>query len=318
MSEKLPMNKIRHIPSPLNHLTSLFQNFRINFQYWKKSIFEVLWALLKNPFGLTGCLIITALIAIAVFSPWLAPYDPSELISENNFLGPNRTYLLGTDHLGRDVLSRIIYGTRTALIVGCVTPLIAMISGLILGVTAAYIGGIVDNLIILLFDILRSFPAILLILVLVSVTGPSIYTIIFCMALVIMTLHGRAARSRALSVKEDEFVEAAKGLGASKFRIIFFHIIPHVVSPLIVMFGMDVPIMITMEAGLSFLGLGVQPPMASWGKMIRIGYNHIFDYPLLFVWPAIMLIITAVGFALLSESLRKILEPGARIEELTL
>jgi len=309
------MRQNKYTTSHHNLATSI-ENFLFKTRYRWENIFEILRALTRDRLGMIGCIIVLTLIAIAIFAPWIAPYNPYELVSEDILLGPSRTYLLGTDHLGRDVLSRLIYGTRTALLVGGITPLIAMIGGLLLGITAAYFGGLVDNIIILFFDVLRSFPAIILILVLVSIIGPSIYTIILCMSVVIMTLHGRVARSRALSVKESEFVEAARGLGAGGFRVVCAHMIPHTISPLIVMMGMDVPIMIAMEAGLSFLGLGVQPPKASWGKMIRIGYDHIFDASLLFVWPTIMLGIAAVGFALFSEGLRKVIEPQTRTEEL--
>jgi len=279
---------------------------------------EIFYALRQSRRGLIGTIIVTAIILAAVFAPLIAPCDPYKIDTKARLLPPSLGHLFGTDHLGRDVLSRILYGTRTALVVGLAGVAISATVGLFLGSMAAYYGGVVENLILLVFDVLRSFPAIILMLVLVAVIGPSLRNIILAMGVVLMPLHGRAIRARALSVKEEGFIEAAKGMGATSTRIIWSHIIPNVVAPLIVMVGMDIPLMISWEAGLSFLGIGVPPPTASWGVMLRIGFENILSTPLLIVWPMLALGLTMLGFSLLAEGLRDVLDPAMKIELLSL
>jgi ABC-type dipeptide/oligopeptide/nickel transport system permease subunit len=219
---------------------------------------------------------------------------------------------MGTDNMGRDVLSRMIFGTRTALFIGLIGVSVSFFIGLILGVVAAYSISLVDSFILIIFDVLRSFPTIILILVIIAAVGPNLLNIVLSLGLTFMPVYGRAARARALSVKEEAYIKAAEALGATRTRIIRKHLIKNIVGPLIIMAGMDVGYMITMEAGLSFLGLGVPPPLASWGDMLRLGFEFILRQPLMIIWPSIALFIAVAGFSMLAEAIRNYLDPGFR------
>jgi len=186
---------------------------------------------------------------------------------------------------------------------------------MILGSIAAYSGGILDNIIIFLFDVIRAFPPIILILVLVAIVGPSLQSLIIILGVTIMPRYGRVVRAETLSVKEEEYVSVAKSMGASSFKIISFHIIPNIFASVLVLAGMDVASMIMWEAGLSFLGLGVQPPKTSWGVMLQSGYQYIEKAPMMLVAPAVAIMLTMMGFSLLTESLRNALNPKSEQKE---
>jgi len=273
---------------------------------------QILRAIGQQPRGLIGAFIIAIMLICALFSPWIAPFDPYEQDIANRFAGPSLKHLLGTDYLGRDVLSRIIYGARIAAIVSIGSVGIAIIVGVLLGAIAAYKGGVVDYIILLIFDVIRSFPSIILILVLVAVLGPSIINVVFVLAFTLFPSYGRITRAQTLSVKEEDYTEAAKSLGAKTGRIILNHILPNVLTPNIVTGGMDLATMIMWESGLSFLGLGVRPPTASWGIMLRQGYTYILTSPWMIVWPSIVLATTMLGCSLFAESLRVALNPKER------
>jgi len=277
-----------------------------------KLILEVLTSVLSNKIGCIGTGIVALLLFAAIFAPILSPFDPYEIDPIHRLSEASFSHLLGTDHLGRDVLSRILYGTRTAILVGFLGVMVSLLTGLALGVTAAYFGSIVDDVILLLFDTLRSFPTIILILVIISVIGPSITNIIMSLGITFMPIYGRAVRARTLSVKEEDYVKAAEALGAKKSRIISVHIVKNVIGPLIIMAGMDIGYMIALEGGLSFLGLGVQVPKASWGNMLRIGFDYMLKDPMLIVWPSIALFMSVVGFSMVAESLRSFFDPSTK------
>ncbi len=293
-------------------LSRSWDSYKRKSQLQIKMIGQVVRAIGREPRGVIGVSIIAIILAFAVFSPWIAPYDPNEQDIMNRFAGPSQTHLLGTDYVGRDVLSRIIYGARVAVIVAIGSVGIALLVGCPLGVIAAYNGGLVDYVTILIFDVIRSFPSVILILVLAAIAGPSLLNIILILAFTSFPAYGRVARAQTLSVKEEECITAARSLGATTGRILLNHITPNILSPIIVLAGMDLAVMIMWESALSFLGLGVQPPTASWGIMLRQGYTYIDTDPLMIIWPAIVLIITMLGSSLFAETLRVALNPQER------
>jgi len=273
----------------------------------------ILRAILQNFNGKIGVVFIAALVIFAVFSPWIAPYHPYEQDIPSRFAGPSFKHLLGTDYLGRDILSRLIYGSRIAVVVSFGSVCLSAIAGVILGVTAGYKEGKkFDYMVIWLFDVVRSFPQIILALAIVAVLGPSLTNLIIALAFTAFPFYGRVARAQTLTIKDTNYVKAAEALGAANTRIIFKHIIPNILSPVIVLVGMDMATMIMYEAGLSFLGLGVRPPTASWGIMLRKGYTYIEASPWMIIWPSIAIAVAMIGFSLFSESMRIALSPKER------
>jgi peptide/nickel transport system permease protein/oligopeptide transport system permease protein len=277
-----------------------------------KKIAQIIQAIRREPRGLIGVSIISVIFICALFSTWIAPFDPNEQDIAHRFAGPSQEHLLGTDYVGRDILSRLIYGARVAAVVSIGSVGLAVLFGGPLGAIAAYNGGLVDYVVILIFDVIRSFPSVILILVLAAIVGPSLLNIILILAFTSFPAYGRVARAQTLSFKEEESIIAAKSLGATTGRILLSHIAPNILSPIIVLAGMDLAVMIMWESALSFLGLGVQPPTASWGIMLRQGYTYIETAPLMIVWPAIVLITTMLGCSLFAETLRVALNPRER------
>ncbi|HKL13406.1 MAG TPA: ABC transporter permease [Halanaerobiales bacterium] len=260
-------------------------------------------------------IIIFLFFLMAILGPYIAPHDPYKTDVRSRLESPSLKHPVGTDSLGRDTLSRLIYAARPAFYVAFGGLFISIIVGMILGSIAAYTGGILDNIIIFLFDVIRAFPPIILILVLVAIVGPSLQSLIIILGITIMPRYGRVVRAETLSVKEEEYVSVAKSMGASSTKIISFHIIPNIFASVLVLAGMDVASMIMWEAGLSFLGLGVQPPKTSWGVMLQSGYQYIEKAPMMLVAPAVAIMLTMMGFSLLTESLRNALNPKSEQEE---
>jgi len=256
-----------------------------------------------------GGSIILLILLSAIFAPLIAPADPYKTNVTKRLEGPSLDNLLGTDSLGRDILSRLIYAARPAVLVSFGGIIISVIIGIILGLLAAYVGGILGNLILFIFDVIRAFPPIILILVLLSIVGPSLLSVIVILGVTIMPRYGRVVRADTLSEKEEDFVEAARSLGADNSRIIFKHILPNIFASVLVLSGMDMASMIMWEAGLSFLGLGLQPPLSSWGVMLQESYQYIQTAPLMIVWPALAIMLTMLGFSTFAESLRVALNP---------
>jgi peptide/nickel transport system permease protein len=219
--------------------------------------------LAERPKGLAGLVIVCMLVIVAIFAPLIAPYDPQAIDVHQILAGPSGHHLLGTDQLGRDVLSRILYGTRIALVVAVPAVLGSVVLGLLLGVTAGYIGGLLDDALVVVMDALQSMPAVVLALILVALSGPSLQNVIFVIVLASAPGYARISRALVLSLKEASFVKAERSLGASGLRIVSIHLLPSVIAPLFILIAMDIPFAITIEAGLSFLGLGVRPPTPS-------------------------------------------------------
>jgi len=259
--------------------------------------------------------IIALFFVMALLGPYIAPHDPYKTDVRSRLEAPSLEHPAGTDSIGRDTLSRLIYAARPAFYVAFGGLFISIIIGMILGSIAAYSGGILDNIIIFIFDVIRAFPPIILILVLVAIVGPSLQSLIIILGVTIMPRYGRVVRAETLSVKEEEYVSVARSMGASTYKIISFHIIPNIFASVLVLAGMDVASMIMWEAGLSFLGLGVQPPKTSWGVMLQEGYQYIEKAPMMLIAPALAIILTMMGFSLLAESLRNALNPKSEKEE---
>lgn len=278
-----------------------------------RQVKEFIKDITRTKSGLLGTIFIVGMVCTAVFAPFLAPFDPYEQDIVNRFSGPTLKHFMGTDYLGRDILSRIIYGCRIATLVSFGSVTLSAFIGVIMGVLAGYReGSKFDYFIILVFDVVISFPQIILALAIVAVLGPSLVNLIAALAITSFPFYGRIARAQTLSIKETDFVKASEALGLTNARIIFRHIIPNIMTPVIVCVGMDMATMIIYEAGLSFLGLGVKPPTASWGIMLRNGYKYIMSSSWMIFWPAFVIAVTMVGFALFSDGLRMALNPKER------
>ena len=257
-------------------------------------------------FGLSiACLVLLVAALADVIAPYgYADMHPGEMLQE-----PSRKYLLGTDQMGRDVLSRVIYGARISIYVGVVSTLFGALMGIPLGVVAAYYGGIIDNAIMRLIDIWVAFPNILLALVISVILGPSVTNVVIALAIVRVPTQARVVRGTALSVKENDYVQAARAVGAQDHRLLLRHILPNCMAPVIVLGTLEVATAIIVEAGLSFLGFGTQPPTPSWGSDLRANVVFIEDNPWIAIFPGLAIFITVLGFNLFGDGLRDALDP---------
>jgi oligopeptide transport system permease protein len=285
----------------------------------------------KNKMAILGAIIIITLFVLAIFAPYIAPYHYADGSLKDNYAKPGDKYLLGADFMGRDVLSRIIYGTRISLSVGIIGASTAFILGVLYGLISGYYGGKIDNIMMRIVDIMYGFPTLLLIILMMvlfkstfAITTPG--TIAAALSAIDKAFGGlffifigigvtswigmaRIARGMALSLREKEFVEAARATGNSNFRIMIKHMLPNLIGPCIVAVTLQIPRYITFEAFLSFIGLGVNPPTPSWGMMISEGYKAIRSYPHLALYPGIALAITMLAFNFLGDGLRDALDP---------
>ena len=259
--------------------------------------------------GMIGLVLVTVFFASSIFAPLLAPYDPNAIDIPVRLSGPTAEHWLGTDQLGRDTFSRILYGGRVALKIAAIGVSVSLVIGLVLGMLAGYGPRWLDNLLLLLFDTVRAFPTIILALATVAVTGPSLELVLAIVIITSIPQYARVARTQTLAMKNADFILAERSLGASTLRVMMHHIMPNVVGPLLILAAMEVPVVVTVEAGLSFLGLGVLPPTASWGTILNEGYLVIRDTPWMVIAGGIPLILTTLGFTFLGESLRDIFDP---------
>jgi peptide/nickel transport system permease protein len=270
----------------------------------------VLGDVLRRPLGALGFLIVLIFMLTVIFAPILAPYDYAQQDIPNMLQGPSSKYLLGTDHVGRDLLSRIIHGSRIALGVAVPAVGIALTGGVVLGLISGYTGGVVDDVVLVVLDSLKAFPAVILALTILALLGPSLINVIIVIGLAWIPGYARIARAQVLSAKQNVYVEAERSLGATTWRIVLVHILPNILAPLLILAAMDLPVVITFEAGLSFLGLGVRPPTPSWGVILADGFNFIRQSPWAIAWAGLILIITTLGFTLFGETLRDVLDPA--------
>ncbi|MBA2289822.1 MAG: ABC transporter permease [Chloroflexia bacterium] len=262
--------------------------------------------------GLVGLGIIILLVTLAVFAPWIAPYSPEEINTPLRGASPSSNYWLGNDDIGRDILSRLIYGSRIALIVGIGATAIAVTIGVTVGALAGYFGGKVDFILSRLVDTLMAFPLLALLLTLSSVFGPSLRNVVVVIGLTVWASYARLVRAEVLSLRERDFVLAARASGAGDRRIIFRHIVPNALGPVIVIASLAVGGVIILESALSFLGLGVSRPTASWGTMLSDGREYIRNYPHIAIAPGVAITITVLSFNLVGDGLRDALDPRQR------
>jgi peptide/nickel transport system permease protein len=259
-----------------------------------------------------GAIIIIILIIAAVFAPWIAPYDPYAMNLKDIFIKPGIEHPLGTDYLGRDVLSRIIYGSRTSLIVVLGAVGWAALVGMILGLIAAFFGGKVYAIIMRAMDTLMSIPSIMLALSIASLLGGGLKNVVIALAVAFIPAYARMMCGQALHVRENDYVMASRSMGAGNLRIMFKHIAPNCFPPLIVMITMRMGRAILAEAGLSFLGIGIEPPGAAWGAMVNEGYQYLFTEPLLSFFPGIAIMLVVFSFNMVGDGLRDALDPRLR------
>ena len=266
-----------------------------------------------NRMSLVGLTLIVLLVLIAIFAPLIAPYDPIEDIFRGvRGVGPSWEHPFGYDHLGRDLLSRIIFGSRVALLVGLVATGISVLIGIVIGAVAGYFGGWMDTLLSRLIDTLMAFPIIALLVVLAAVLGPSLVTTIVVIGFTGWARFARVVRADVMSLKQQYFVTAARAVGVRDWRIIWRHLLPNVMGPVIVLASLGIGGIIILESALSFLGLGIRPPNPSWGGTLADGRAFILRYPHIAFFPGLMIVITVLAFNFLGDGLRDAFDPRNR------
>ncbi len=270
---------------------------------------EKIKKLAKNKQLLIGSLIIVFMVILALFAPYLTPYSVWKQDYGSILQEPDSSHIFGTDQYGRDTFTRVIYGTRVSILAALGAASLAGVIGVLLGLLGGYLGGYVDRLIQALTDISWSFPSLLMALTLVVIMEPGTFTIMIAIALGYWPQYAQVIRSEVLSVREDEFILAARAIGASDIRIIFKHILPNVIPPVVVLISLTMGYAIIVEASLSFLGLGIQPPMSSWGTLLSDARDFLYRAPWLSIYPGIAIAVTVLGFNLLGDGLRDILDP---------
>ncbi len=276
----------------------------------KRSAFALFWnRLKKNKLAIASLFVLIALSVMAISAPLIAPYDPYTTDMTAVIQKPDANHLLGTDDLGRDMLSRIIYGSRISLRVGFLAVAISMLAGTIIGSIAGYFGGTTDNVVMRIMDMLMAFPPILLAIVFMSALGKGIENAILAISIVGVPGFSRIVRGSILAAKENDYVEAARASGCNDLQIIFIHLLPNILAPIIVNATMSISAAILQTAALGFLGLGVKPPTAEWGSMLATGRAYIFNAPHLITYPGIAISITVLAFNLLGDGLRDALDP---------
>ena len=268
-----------------------------------------------NLLATAGVVLVIVFVLCAVFAPWIAPQDPAHIDLPARLMGPSASHWFGTDELGRDILSRIIYGARISMLVGSCVVVASLTLGLIFGSVAGYYGGLTDRLLnMIVMNAFMSFPGLLLAIAFVAFLGPGIFNLIFALSLGGWVGYARLVRAQVLAVREREFVEAARALGASDVRIVVRHIWPNIIQPVIVQAAIGMAGAILAEATMSFLGLGVPPPTASWGSMLNDARSHLFDSPHLVLFPAAAVMLAVLSFNFIGDGLRDYLDPRSRIE----
>jgi peptide/nickel transport system permease protein len=274
--------------------------------------FEVLSDMLKNRTATVGMLIIAGVLILAVAGPSIAPYDPLIPVPLARLQGPSATHWFGTDSIGRDILSRIIYGARISLTIGVISVAISLIPGTLLGLLAGYFGGRIDGGIMRLMDVLLAFPAILLAIFITAILGPSLPNTMIAVGVVYIPHYARIVRSSVLSLKQQLFVQAIRHLGGSHLRVIGRHVLPNAVPPIIVYATLGMGTAVLQAAALGFLGLGAQPPQPEWGAMLSEGRQYIQIAPHVAAFPGVAILLLVLGFNLFGDGLRDVLDPSLR------
>jgi peptide/nickel transport system permease protein len=269
----------------------------------------------RNPLAAMGVVFVVFFTICAVFAPWIAPQDPAHINLAARLSPPSWAQVCGSDELGRDILSRIIYGSRISMLVGSCVVAMSLGMGLIVGSIAGYYGGRIDRFVnVIVMNAFLSFPGILIAIAFVAFRGPGIFNLVFALSLGGWVGYARLVRAQVLAAREKEYVEAARALGANDLRILVRHILPNIIQPVIVQAAIGMAGAILAEATMSFLGLGVPPPTASWGTMLNDGRAHLFDAPHLVIFPAIAVMLAVLSFNFIGDALRDFLDPRSRIE----
>lgn len=272
---------------------------------WRER-FDILW---RNALAKTGLVVIAIYLIVAFLGPFFVPFDPYQLDLPNTLKAPSVEHFFGTDEFGRDIFSRIIMGARISLFVGVATVVISFVLGTLLGATAGYCGGKTDSIIMRIMDIKLSFPDILLAIVVVTILGPGLQNVVIAVGVQSTPMFARMIRSTVLSVKESDYVLAARGLGANNMRILFKHVLPNCMAPMIVLGTLRIGTAIITASGLSFLGLGAQPPIPEWGAMLASGRNYLRAASWVSTIPGLAIMMVVFGFNVLGDGLRDAMDP---------
>ena len=272
----------------------------------------LLQTLRKNKTSVVGLAVAFLIVLTALITPWISPHDPFSQDVNSLYAPPSSKHLFGTDSLGRDQLSRILWGSRVSLPVGILSVVFAMVAGIPLGMVGGYKGGLVDNFVLRFIDVFMSFPIVILGLLILAIMGPGLIQIVIAIALAITPRIARLARGSTMALKGKEFIEAARAVGQSDAKIILIHIFPNILGEILVMGTLWVATAIIVEASLSFIGLGVRPPTPSWGGMIRDGLDQLMNAPWLSIFPGIAIFVSVFSFNLIADGLRDISDPKLR------
>jgi len=274
------------------------------------------WQLIRrNPLATAGMVLIAIFVSMALLAPWISPQDPAHIDLPSRLQAASHAHWFGTDELGRDIFSRVIYGARISMLVGVSVVGGSLFLGLIFGSIAGYYGGTIDRFFnIVVMNAFLSFPGILLAIAFVAFLGPGIFNLILALCIGGWVGYARLIRAQVLAAREREYVEAARALGASDWRVLTRHILPNIIQPVIVQAAIGMAGAVLAEATMSFLGLGVPPPTASWGSMLNDGRSHLFDSPHLVLIPAAAVMLAVLSFNFIGDALRDLLDPRSRIE----
>jgi peptide/nickel transport system permease protein len=273
---------------------------------------RIMRVFMSRKITLVGLIIILITIIVAIFAPWVAPYNPYKPDLKSMLAPPSAKHLLGTDNLGRDTLSRIIYGARTSLLIGIAAIAIGALIGMTLGLVAGYFGGITYMIIMRFIDALMAFPMLLLALVIAGLLGGGLTNVIIAIGVSLIAVYARLMCGQVLIVKENTYIDAARSIGSDNTRIMLRHVAPNCFPPLIVMVTLMMGSAILAEAGLSFLGVGINPPGAAWGAMVNDGYRYVLSYPTLSVAPGLCIMLVVFAFNMVGDGLRDALDPRLR------
>jgi len=268
--------------------------------------------ILRNQLSLIGVILIGALLLLAVLGPLLAPYNPYNTDPINKLLAPSKTHIFGTDSLGRDILTRVLCGARISVTIALIVLVVSGTIGTLVGITAGYFGAAIDNILMRITDIFLAFPRLILAMVVAAALGSSLNNVVLAVAFTTWTIFARLARSQALAVKEADYVESARASGATNWRILFVHILPMCISPVIIQGTIAMGGIILTVAGLGFIGFGAQPPTPEWGVMVSDGRNYLPTAWWACVFPGFAIMFTVLGFNLLGDGVRDILDPRMR------
>jgi peptide/nickel transport system permease protein len=269
---------------------------------------------LRNPLSLLGVFLISLLVFTGLLAPYLAPYDPVEIAPDRRLAAPSQTNLMGTDEVGRDIFSRLIWGARISLQIGLAIVFFAAGIGLIIGLISGYFGGMLDQILMRLTDMFMAFPTLILAIAMTAALGPSLYNAVLAMVVVWWPIYARLARSEALVIREKDYIKAIQALGAGPFKILSLHVLPNAIDVIIIRASIDFGNAIMFCAALSFIGLGAQPPMPEWGAMVTTGRDYLRDAWWLVTFPGLAIFLTVMGFNLLGDGLRDYFDPKLRGE----